>query len=226
VDYIGDELELFRHANNWKTYWSSALRPYIKGSVLEVGAGLGGNIALLQVASDNYIALEPDAQLARSIDERQNLQVVIGTTSDLDQTKKYDTLIYIDVLEHIENDQSEFDRAVSLLKKEGCLIVLCPAHQFLYSPFDKAIGHFRRYNKSDFKTFSKLRDDVKLRKLTYLDSTGMLASVANKLLLKAKMPTVKQVRFWDNVLVPMSRLTDILSLGMIGKTVVGVWQKV
>jgi len=225
MDYIGNELELFQYANNWKAYWSSVVGPHIKGSTLEVGAGLGGNVDLLIPFADEYVALEPDPKLAQEILERPGLEVRVGTTETMDDNKIYDTVLYIDVLEHIQNDRAEFLRAVRLLKTGGNLIVLCPAHQYLYSPFDKAVGHFKRYSKKDFRAFNDLGGDTALRKLTYLDSTGMLASLANKTLLKSSLPTPKQIKFWDSVLVPMSKFTDKLSFGAVGKTVIGVWQK-
>jgi len=48
--YVGQELRIFEHARNWKKYWSSEIRPYLSGDVLEVGAGLGANTEFLKSA--------------------------------------------------------------------------------------------------------------------------------------------------------------------------------
>ena len=61
--------------------------------------------------------------------------------------------------------------------------------------------------------------------LWYLDSAGLLASAANRLLLRQSMPTAEQIRFWDRRLVPLSRLLDPLFRHSLGKTVMGVWRK-
>ena len=61
--------------------------------------------------------------------------------------------------------------------------------------------------------------------MEYLDSVGFFASLANRLLLKQQNPTLKQILFWDRVLVPCSRLVDPLFLFRAGKSVVGVWEK-
>ena len=105
----------------------------------------------------------------------------------------------------------------------GNLIILVPAHNYLFSPFDKAIGHFRRYNKKMLKKAAP--KNLVQKKLIYLDSFGLFASLANKLLLKQSYPTLKQIKFWDNYIVPISRVMDKILFYSVGKTVVGIWQK-
>jgi SAM-dependent methyltransferase len=53
----------------------------------------------------------------------------------------------MNVLEHIEDDRSALDHMLSLVRPGGTLFLLVPAHAFLFSAFDTAGGHFRRYNK-------------------------------------------------------------------------------
>jgi hypothetical protein len=83
------------------------------------------------------------------------------------------------------------------------------------------VGHYRRYNK---RMLRNLSDRVPLV-LEYLDSVGMLASAANKLFLRRSYPSSGQIKFWDRLLVPMSRLVDPLVLRCIGKSILGVWKK-
>ena len=54
--------------------------------------------------------------------------------------------MYMNVLEHIEKDKEEINNSLKILNKNGMLIILVPAHQKLFSKFDKEIGHFRRYD--------------------------------------------------------------------------------
>ena len=61
--------------------------------------------------------------------------------------------------------------------------------------------------------------------LFYLDSCGLLASVANRLLLSQSIPTTKQIGLWDSYMVPVSRLTDPLIGFSIGKSLIGIWQR-
>src|SRR5262249_9818557 len=130
---------------------------------------------------------------------------------------------YIDVLEHIEDDRGEVARAAAHLVPGGRLVVLSPAHAWLYSDFDAAIGHFRRYDGKSLRALTP--PSLKVKSLRYLDSAGLAASGANRFLLRQSMPGRAQIAFWDKCLVPMSRVTDALSAGRLGKSVVAVWER-
>jgi SAM-dependent methyltransferase len=229
--YQGSELDVFAQAINWKSYWKSKVQKFIRGDVLEVGAGLGGTTkVLLDSSHTSWVCLEPDPQLAAQLSQligdgavSADIRVQIGSIADLQPETYFDTMLYIDVLEHIEDDRQEMVRAAERLKPGGHLIVLCPAHLFLYSPFDRAIGHFRRYNKSMYRAVTP--PGTKLVYLKYLDSLGMLLSLANRLLLKSSSPSQKQINFWDRRVVPCSRIMDPLTIGLLGKTILGVWRR-
>ena len=69
------------------------------------------------------------------------------TIESITDAAPFDTILYVDVLEHIADDAAELARARRLLTPEGNLVVLAPAHQSLFSPFDAAVGHYRRYDE-------------------------------------------------------------------------------
>lgn len=146
-------------------------------------------------------------------------RVLAKTIHEIDG--EFDAIFYIDVLEHIENDRAEIDAALSKLAAGGVLVVLAPAHQTLYSPFDKAIGHFRRYTAKSLAALAPERASTSF----YLDVVGCAASFANKRLLKQSLPTLSQIKLWDGVMVPLSRLLDPLCFYTLGKTVVVVFKK-
>lgn len=146
-----------------------------------------------------------------------------GTTETLGHNRQFDAIVYIDVLEHIEADREELARASSLLRKRGTIIALAPAHQWLYTSFDSAIGHFRRYNKSSLSSCSPPGCDVV--KLHYLDSAGMLASMGNRFCLRQSMPGMRQIMFWDRFLVPITEWLDPLTLYTIGKSILVIWRR-
>lgn len=229
--YVGGELELFSHATNWKRYWSGKFAEYLTGDVLEVGAGIGTNTALLRSRTQGqWTCLEPDGQLVaelKSVLTRNNLdqscRVVTGTISDLPSGERFDTIIYVDVLEHIPDDRAELARAAERLRPGGKVVVLSPAHQWLFSEFDKAIGHCRRYSKRTL--LAAAPEALRPVQCLYLDSCGLFLSLGNRLLLRQSLPTVKQILFWDRVVVPVSRLVDPLLLFSAGKSIVGVWQR-
>ena len=228
--YIGGELEIFAHAKNWKSYYSGLLSPF-SGKVLEVGAGIGATTAILCDGSQTqWLCLEPDGQLLAQIEilikdgkHPACCMPKIGTLSNLESDALFDNILYIDVLEHIENDRAELEEAALHLAPGGRLIVLSPAFQFLYSPFDKSIGHYRRYTTATLSAISP--QSCKLARLIYLDSLGLLTSLGNRLLLKQSMPTIKQILFWDRYIVPLSKITDRLFGYRFGRSIIAIWQR-
>jgi hypothetical protein len=231
LPYVGQELDVFAHAKRWKRYWSSCVRPFLTGDVLEVGAGIGANTPMLTPhLVRSWTCLEPDAKLAQRAaaalaadSSTAQCQVLVGTTQTVQENLRFDTLLYIDVLEHIEQDKEELERAATLLNKGGNLIVLSPAHQWLYTAFDESIGHFRRYDRAGLTACGP--SSCTLRRLWYLDSVGLLASCGNRFLLHQAMPELRQILFWDRYLVPCSTLTDRLLFHRAGKSILAVWTK-
>jgi 2-polyprenyl-3-methyl-5-hydroxy-6-metoxy-1,4-benzoquinol methylase len=149
IAYVGNELELFEHAVNWKRYWASWAEPFVRGEVLDVGAGLGVNARSLATrAVTRWTFLEPDPSLCAGLRRRLDVapvaattRIVTGTIQTIDAREQFDTILYIDVLEHIADDAEELRRSAGRLRSGGSLIVLAPAHQWLFTPFDRAATH-------------------------------------------------------------------------------------
>jgi hypothetical protein len=135
----------------------------------------------------------------------------------------FDSIVYIDVLERIKDDKAEIEEAAGRLRVGGTLIVLSPAYNWLFTPFDEAIGHYRRYSAKDLRALTTPMLEVIATR--HLDSVGTLASLCNKLLLSSKMPTRAQILFWDRVLVPIFRVVDPLLAFRFGKSIMVVWRR-
>jgi hypothetical protein len=216
---------------NWKSYFRHLITPYLVGDVLEVGAGIGATTeTLCQPSSDKWICLEPDPSLAHvihsSIDKNilpNRCEVSIGNLESLKAFERYGSVIYIDVLEHIEDDSLEVYLASNALKPEGFLIILAPAHQWLFTPFDQAVGHHRRYNKQMLSSI--IPRNLECVSLRYLDCVGLIASLGNRIFLKQKMPTKQQIKLWDQAMIPLSKKLDPRIHYKLGKSVLGIWRK-
>lgn len=229
--YEGSELDLFAEAKNWKRYWSSKMRPFVTGNVLEVGAGVGSNAPwLLNENCQTWTALEPDAALATRLSATLSAlptsvprSVVIGTVPTLPEQSRFNSIVYIDVLEHILDDRAELVHASSVLESGGYVIVLAPAHQWLFTPFDAAVGHWRRYTRKSLLALAP--PALRSERAIYVDAAGILASLGNRLLLRKSGPTAQQLLTWDRLLVPVSRLIDPLFFWHLGKSVLAIWRK-
>jgi SAM-dependent methyltransferase len=232
LSYIGDELTIFALAKNWKAYLADLLAPYIEGRVAEVGAGLGATTEALcdPTRARTWLCIEPDRTMAAELQDRRALgqlpeqcKVFSGFLADLPAEPQFDTILYVDVLEHIEDDRRELETAAARLTAQGRIIVLSPAWPHLYSPFDQKIGHHRRYTKPRLAALDVVGLDVEAA--YYADCAGYCASLANRLLLRQNLPSQAQVLFWDHWLVPVSRILDPLFGWKFGRSIIAMWRK-
>ena len=231
--YPGAELELFAGARRWKRYLRAQIGPFLRGDVLEVGAGIGGTTdVLLAGTARTWTCLEPDgdlhARLAGAVPgyaarEKVSTSALRGVVSDLPAAASFDCVLYVDVLEHIDDDRAELARAAARTRAGGAIVVMSPAHQWLYSPFDEHVGHCRRYAKKRLREIAP--PATRVERLRYLDAAGLLASLASRWLLRAALPTAGQLEAWDRLLVPCSRVLDPLLAYRAGKSVLAVYRK-
>jgi SAM-dependent methyltransferase len=226
--YVGSELDLFALAKNWKRYIKDKTASYITGDVLEVGAGIGSTtVALHDGTASRWTCLEPDHTLAQRLKARltgaATVNVVVGSLRTFADFPCFDCILYIDVLEHIEDDRAQVEAAARLVRPSGHIVILAPAHRWLFSEFDKSIGHLRRYHRAGLR--SLMPRGWTEEKLVYMDSVGVLLSLGNVIGLRQSVPTESQIILWDRVCVPVSRFMDRLFCGAVGKSVLAVWRK-
>jgi SAM-dependent methyltransferase len=227
--YLGRELELFAGAHRWRAYWGRTIAPFVGARVLEVGAGIGSTaLGLWRTGIEDWLAVEPDPLLVERFRERTaslrpQPRVHEGTLASLTGEGEFDTAIYVDVLEHLADDAEEVARAARLLRRGGCFVALSPGHPFLYSPFDKAIGHVRRYTRRGLAEL--IGRHCTVVKAVHLDSVGALLSLGNRLLLRAAEPTRRQLAFWNGLCVPASRLLDPLVAHRFGRSVLVIGRR-
>jgi len=217
--YSVNELQIFKWAKNWKNYYKYNISSYIKdGPVLEVGAGIGEMTKVLRplIPSSEWVCIEPDRENVLQINHlihvgeiNKDTQIFEGNIENYDKEKdSFSTVLFIDSMEHIEDDICVLKHISSLIKQDGIVIIVVPAHNFLYSEFDFKIGHFRRYSKKNLRNI--LPTTLHELSCRYIDSVGFFLSLANKLFLKSSDPTMRQILFWDKFIVPASRVLDAM----------------
>ena len=126
-------------------------------------------------------------------------------------------------MEHIKDDLKEIKTASQKLKKGRFLIFSVPAYQSLYSSFDKKVGHYKRYNKSDFFEISR-KTGLKIEKIIYYDSIGFFLLILNRVF-SLKQTNLKNKLFLWNLLIPISRLIDFLTFNKFGKSLLCIFKK-
>ena len=224
--YVGNELATFAHATNFHDYYLRLFGPYLRGDVLEVGAGLGTfTRGILARNPGSLTACEPDEAMAQSLAgiAPGRVHLVVGGLRDIPSERgPFDAVVYVDVLEHIEDDRAEVLHAASRLKPGGVLIIGGPAHQWLYSPFDKAIGHYRRYDRASINKLLSGSELLRLELFRYIDSLGVALSLGNRWLGRQASPTSSQIKFWNDWVLPMSKRIDPWLGYQLGKSFVAI----
>jgi SAM-dependent methyltransferase len=227
--YPGKDLEAMSFAINYHRWIIDEFRPYLGEVVAEVGAG-SGNISklLLQSQIKRLVAFEPSKNLYPLLKEELQQDERARTVNDrFRSTYKdhgFDSIVYINVLEHIDDDRAELAGAREALKPNGHLLVFVPALPWLYSDFDKQIGHIRRYVK---KELDRLVREVgfALVKARYFDMAGIVPWYLKFVLFRSTMGS-GSVAWYDRIIVPTARLMESVGPPPLGKNVLLVGKKV
>ena len=218
INYPGWELKFFDKSYNFRKYQFDLIKKYLEGHVAEVGPGNGGNLAGYIKKPKKIDLYEPSKKLfinlKKKFKKHKKIKFFNRTFSGI---KKYDAILYLDVLEHINKDKAEVAKALKCLKKGGFLIINVPAFPHLYSKFDKDVGHYRRYTKNNFYKILKGLN-FKSVKFLYYDSLGYILSLLSKLIIKNYKQNFEQkIRLW-NSLIWISRIIDLILFNMLGKS--------
>lgn len=203
MDKIGKTtLNIMREVSWYNEWLFSFLEPFIKGNILEVGAGIG-NFTSLLLKKGKVFAIDMNRGYVEKLKKFVRIGVVSGF-GDIEkgkyffQSKRFDTIVCLNVLEHIGNDKKAIKNMYKLLKNNGNLILLVPAHDFAYGTLDAGLDHFRRYDK---KTISELLKGAgfKLEKVRYLNFPGLIGWFVNSKLLKKEILPKNQLIIFDRL---------------------------
>ena len=225
MKYPGLELENFDKAHIWRKYIYYIIKRYLNGNILEVGAGIGSFTKLYEDQHQNITLSESDKDFCDLLNDKfknkNNIKITNQFIKEINQ--KFETIIYLNVLEHIEDDIAEVKMAYEKLEKNGHLIILVPAHQKIYSKFDEAVGHFRRYEIDFFKDRLSMFNSIKL---IQLDCCGYLLYHLNNLIFKKDVyPSKLKIFIWDKIFTPMTIVLDFLINYKFGKNILCIIKK-
>ena len=225
--YSGWELNFFDKSKNFRNYQFSLIKKYLKNKILEIGPGNGTMVDqyISKYFSDisvSEIDKKLNKTLVKKFKNKKNVKIYKKKINEF--KNKFNSIIYSDVIEHIKDDKKEIKLALKRLNKNGHLIIMVPAFQYLYSEYDRSIGHYRRYKKSFFLNFAK-KNKIKLVKTLYFDSIGFAFLMLGKLINTKNKKSVGLGAFIWNLLVPISRVIDKVIAHSIGKSVLCVYRK-
>lgn len=203
-------LENLKSASHYNRWIFSQILPHLGQEILEVGCGNGNFTALLAQQNLHVTAIDRNQDYANAAISRlqahPKVEVLVADATQIAWTRCFDTIVLLDVLEHIAADVKLLHQLSHGLRSGGKLIVKVPALNWLYSPMDQAIGHHRRYNKhSLIETFRQagLADPTFSDLIVwYFNAAGIPGWWLNGKLLQRTTPSAEQIGWFDRA-VPM-----------------------
>jgi SAM-dependent methyltransferase len=230
-DAIIRDLEIMSGARNYAEWIFGKFKTFLGNRVVEIGAGIGTFTGKfldkeLVVAVDNY---KPCIEYMKNRFADNNniipLEASVDSPSILGLScYSPDTIICINVLEHVENDIEALENMFSILTEDGKLILIVPAFQFLYGTIDRLVGHHRRYSKRDIET-KLITAGFYAQSISYMNCIAPFGWYLNNRILKKQEESPSQVIFYDRFVVPWLRKIEQIVIPPFGLSLVVVGEK-
>lgn len=199
--------------------------------MVEYGAGMGTISQRLVSLADRLTLVEPSPHLVQVLQGKyRNNSKVAVVGEGLEQHARgvsaaaFNTVVLVNVLEHIEDDQQALAALFRILQPSGRLLVFVPALQGLMSKLDVMFGHFRRYQRNDL--IEKVAQaGGKTEVCHYFDFIGVLPWFFLNRLMGATSFNPRLISFHDKFVVPVSQAVERVIPPPIGKNIILVAQK-
>lgn len=227
-----DDLQNLGAARHFFDWVLDEFDRYLRGRVLEVGAGTGTitrkllerypgvNVTAIEPAENMIGSLEAYAAVHPRLEVHRQKLATCGVTPD-----SFDAALYLNVLEHIDDDVAELVRAASALRPGGALLVFVPAHEWLYSDLDYKAGHYRRYSRRQLRS-AVTAAGLEVVSLRYFDLLGVAPYWLVYRVLRHNAISGSTTWAYDRLVVPTSRLLQrLVTHPPIGKNLILVARK-
>lgn len=229
-----ETLQSISKAKAFNEWMYHTIHPFLKGNILELGSGIGNisdylirdfsNVSLSDYNLDYCATLKAKYHLNRNLKAilSIDLQDPDFRKNNAHLKESFDSIILLNVIEHLQDDEHCIDYCHFLLKEGGNLIVLAPAYSFLYSKFDKEIGHYRRYTTQSLSGL--IQKSFKILHKQYFNFLGMAGWLFfNKMLGRRKLSQSNMATF--DKLVPVAKLLDNLVSNRTGVSTIVIGER-
>ncbi len=230
--FFARDLEQMARANNYRRWQFEMVAPHVQGAVLEVGGGIGNFTPELARLASSVISLEPNADCHRQLVEKTrslpNVTVYNITAEALDEKigadYAADTVVCMNVLEHLKDDEAAVRAFSRRLKPGGVLVLLIPGVQWLFGEIDQRLGHYRRYSRPNARA---LMEKVGLTpvKIRYFNFIGLWGWFWNARVTRRISQSDAQILVFDKFIVPWQSRLEALLPPPIGQSLLVVARK-
>ena len=182
--------ELYQVENSH--WWHQHKRAMVKqliskikpGRVLDVGCGTGKILAELKKQGWQVWGVDAEPAAAKECQKRDiKIKIADATIRMPFKDNFFNAILALDFLEHVNDDKTVIRGIKRVLKPNGIIIISVPAYPKLYSYWDKMLGHYRRYSKSDL-TQLMIKSGLKIKFISYYFSWLLLPSIMIRIIKK------------------------------------------
>jgi SAM-dependent methyltransferase len=228
--YSGEELDALAEARNYYGWIVRRFAPYLGRRIVEVGAGIGTFAEHLRVAAPDarLTLVEPAANnwphLSARFAGRPHVTTHRGYVADAGEPGSADTVVAVNVMEHVRDDGAFLADAHRLLSPGGHALLFVPALPAIYGSLDEAFEHYRRYTKAELT--QRLRNaGFTPVSVAYTNLPGVLAWWMSGRVLGRRTVSARDAKLYDRWMIPwISRLERVWT-PPVGQSLIAIARK-
>jgi SAM-dependent methyltransferase len=207
-------LRQMARARRFNQWMADTIAPFLDGDILEIGAGIGNLTEFLRAGCERYVATDTEtaelAELKARFGGNPNLQIKLCDASNpndfIPLRESFDTVVCLNVLEHIEDDETTLRNIYDALRADGKAIILVPQGPAAFGSLDEVLEHKRRYSKQELRR-KIIAAGFHVQKLLRFNRATYPGWFLNSRILRRRTLSDIQLQLFDQ-LVPLWRVID------------------
>ncbi len=223
-------LEVLTEAKHYNRWIADNFLPYITTPLLEFGSGIGNISELLSSYTPLYLTDTDERMLAHLKNKFFHINDISVNFFDVTQPPpehlvgSFQTVIGINVLEHIEDDEKALVHLGNVLKPSGRLLLLVPSKKWAYTELDRQLGHFRRYEKKELAE-KLVKASFYIEKLYFFNIVGLMSWIIRDKIQRSGGLRPYQVSLFDSIVPILKRVESKVSMPL-GISLIAVAKKI
>lgn len=225
------DLEIMAAADNYQNWMFRKIAPFVGNRILEVGAGIGNFTRLLldrELIVPTDISQSCVNQLQQRLGDGLHVQpklLDLGNPANENWSSyRFDTVICLNVLEHVEDHDRALKFMHSVLEPGGRAVILVPAFMFLYGTIDKKIGHYRRYTRRELLPRMRAAGFF-VESSFYMNVIGMAGWLWNNRIRRIPEEDAGQIQIFDRFIAPWAEKVENLIPPPFGLSLIAIGHK-
>jgi len=214
-DFVKEDLEQMTRAVNYLEYQYRMIKPHLGKRIMEIGSGIGTFTARLLRIAEIVVSIEPNkycfGKLQDDLGCNKSLVLVNKKIEECHcpelQSYLPDTIICLNVLEHIEDDSATIENFYRILKPGGKLLLVVPSPDWAFGVIDRAVGHFRRYSRNQLSSLVK-KNGFREVYTRYYNPIGLVGWLWNGKVAGIVKQSDRQIYIFDRLVIPLQSFIE------------------